>query len=58
MDNFFDLGGDSLRGVAVLASVDAAFGVAAMLDLLFDRPCVAEFAAGIRTLLHERKRDS
>jgi acyl-CoA synthetase (AMP-forming)/AMP-acid ligase II len=58
MDNFFDLGGDSLRGMAVLVSVDAAFGVSATFDLLLDRPCVAEFAAGIRTLLHERKRDS
>jgi len=45
--NFFHLGGDSLRAVRVLASVEAAFGARTELDLLFDHPTVAEFAARI-----------
>ena len=54
MDNFFDLGGDSLRGVALLAGVEAAYGIAAPFDLLLDRPCVADFAAGIKALLDQQ----
>jgi oxalate---CoA ligase len=46
-DNFFDLGGDSLNALRVIAAVDAALGVAVMLDALFDHPTVSEFASAI-----------
>jgi acyl-coenzyme A synthetase/AMP-(fatty) acid ligase/acyl carrier protein len=49
-DNFFHLGGDSLRGMRVLASVEEVFGVTTTLDLLFDHPEVGGFAAAIRAL--------
>jgi acyl-CoA synthetase (AMP-forming)/AMP-acid ligase II/acyl carrier protein len=45
--NFFQLGGDSLGGVRVLAAVEWAFGIRLELDLLFDHPSVAEFAERI-----------
>jgi acyl-CoA synthetase (AMP-forming)/AMP-acid ligase II/acyl carrier protein len=45
--NFFELGGDSLNAVRVLAAVDATLGVAVTLDALFDHPTVLEFAAAI-----------
>jgi acyl carrier protein len=51
-DNFFDLGGDSLSAMNVLAAVDAAFDVSVGLEVLFDHPTVSEFAAAIG----ERKR--
>lgn len=47
-DGFFDLGGDSLRGVRVLALVEERFGVAVTLDVLIDHPGVADFAAALR----------
>jgi acyl carrier protein len=47
-DNFFQLGGDSLNAVRVLAAVESTFGVRLELDTLFDHPSVAEFAAAIR----------
>jgi acyl carrier protein len=50
-DSFFDLGGDSLRGVRVLVRVEQAFGISVSLDLLIDHPSVAEFAAAIRDLV-------
>jgi acyl-CoA synthetase (AMP-forming)/AMP-acid ligase II/acyl carrier protein len=49
-DGFFECGGDSLRGVRVLARVEELFGVSAPLDLLIDHPRVAEFAVAIRAL--------
>jgi oxalate---CoA ligase len=49
-DNFFHLGGDSLRGVRVLASVEEAFGLKISLDHLFDHPTVAAFAGAIGAL--------
>jgi acyl-CoA synthetase (AMP-forming)/AMP-acid ligase II/acyl carrier protein len=50
-DSFFDLGGDSLRGVRVLVRVEQAFSVSVALDLLIDHPSLAEFAAAIRDLI-------
>jgi len=47
-DNFFQLGGDSLNAVRVLAAVESTFGVRLELDTLFDHPSVAEFAAAVR----------
>jgi len=46
-DNFFDLGGDSLRGMRVLTAVEAALGAAVTLDVLFDHPTVLELAAAL-----------
>jgi acyl-CoA synthetase (AMP-forming)/AMP-acid ligase II/acyl carrier protein len=46
-NHFFDLGGDSLRGMRVLAAVDATLGVSVTLEVLFDHPTVSEFAAAI-----------
>jgi oxalate---CoA ligase len=45
--NFFDLGGDSLRGVRVLVSVESLFGISLSLEALFDNPTVAAFASRI-----------
>ena len=47
-DNFFALGGDSLRGAQVVARVNEAFGCNLDVGSLFRRPTVAEFAAEIR----------
>jgi acyl-CoA synthetase (AMP-forming)/AMP-acid ligase II len=44
-DNFFHLGGDSLRGAQVLAQLNAMLGSNLTTALLFRRPTVAEFAA-------------
>ena len=40
-DDFFDLGGDSMTAVALLAHLDEAFGVDLELAVLFDRPTIA-----------------
>lgn len=47
--NFFELGGDSLRGTQVLARVQAAYAVELPLESLFDTPTVAGLAAQIRS---------
>jgi hypothetical protein len=47
-DNFFDLGGDSLRGAQVVNRANAAFGLNLPIESLFRRPTVAEFAAELR----------
>jgi acyl-CoA synthetase (AMP-forming)/AMP-acid ligase II/aryl carrier-like protein len=44
-DNFFQLGGDSLRGAQLLSQFNAALGTRLTTALLFRRPTVAEFAA-------------
>ena len=46
-DNFFVLGGDSLRGARVVSAANAAFGIAATPEMLFYHPTVSEFAAAI-----------
>ena len=46
-DNFFDLGGESLSAMQVLAAVEAALGVPVGLEVLFDHPTVSEFTAAI-----------
>lgn len=43
-DNFFDLGGDSLRGAQLVARANAALGLDLDPTSLFRRPTVAEFA--------------
>ena len=46
-DNFFHLGGDSLRGGQVIAHLNATHGSRITTTHLFRRPTVAEFAAEI-----------
>jgi len=48
-DNFFVLGGDSLRGAQLLARVETRFGVTLTLATLFKRPTPAQIADAIDT---------
>ncbi|HEU4562948.1 MAG TPA: non-ribosomal peptide synthase/polyketide synthase, partial [Longimicrobium sp.] len=48
-DNFFALGGHSLRAVQVVSRVRQALGVEAALGDLFLRPVLADFARGLET---------
>lgn len=45
--NFFEMGGDSLRGTQVLAKLQDVYGVELPLESLFDAPTVAGLAAKI-----------
>jgi hypothetical protein len=45
LDNFFDLGGDSLSGAQVVTRANLALGVNLGVESLFRRPTVAGFAA-------------
>jgi acyl-CoA synthetase (AMP-forming)/AMP-acid ligase II len=47
LDNFFSLGGDSLRAVQVIARVNARFACVLAAPTLFRRPTVLEFAQAI-----------
>lgn len=49
-DNFFQLGGDSLRGAQVVAQVNAERASSIAATLLFRRPTVAEFASALDTV--------
>ncbi len=44
-ENFFELGGDSLRGTQVLARIRETYGIDLPLEALFDAPTVAGLAA-------------
>ena len=57
-DNFFALGGDSLRGGQVIARVRARRGVTLQLLALFRRPTVAEFAREIERMELEPQGDA
>ena len=46
-DNFFEIGGDSLRGAQVTARVNAATGSSLGSDALFRLPIVAHYAAAL-----------
>jgi amino acid adenylation domain-containing protein len=50
-DDFFDLGGDSMTAVGLLAQLHKVFGVDVELASLFDRPTIAGVAAFIDLLL-------
>ncbi len=47
--NFFELGGDSLRGTQVLAKLQDVYGVALPLESLFDAPTAAGLTVQIRS---------
>jgi oxalate---CoA ligase len=46
-DNFFALGGDSLRAMQVTSRVSAGFGLELPIGVVFEQPTVAELAARI-----------
>jgi acyl carrier protein len=50
-DNFFLLGGHSLLGTQLIASIRESFGVELSLRCLFKAPTVAELSAEIENLL-------
>ncbi len=52
-DNLFELGGDSLLAIQLLARVRSVFGVSVHPAVLFKTPTVASLAAQVETLLIE-----
>jgi acyl-CoA synthetase (AMP-forming)/AMP-acid ligase II len=48
-DDFFDLGGDSLRAAEVAAEIGRRLGVVAPVTLVIERPTVASMAAALAT---------
>ncbi|MET9225533.1 amino acid adenylation domain-containing protein [Lentzea sp. NPDC003310] len=50
LDDFFDLGGDSVLGIRVVSRVRARLGVAPSPRLLFDAPTAGAFAAAVAAL--------
>ncbi|WP_052868033.1 non-ribosomal peptide synthetase [Streptomyces niger] len=50
-DTFFELGGDSLVALRTVARLNSLFGTGMSPRALFDRPTVAETAAGIEELI-------
>lgn len=46
-DNYFDLGGDSLRALRVMAEIKRLTGRDASMKLLWDAPTVADFSAAL-----------
>jgi syringomycin synthetase protein SyrE len=46
-DDFFDLGGDSLAAIAILAGIDRLTGRAASLHLLVENPTIARLATAL-----------
>jgi acyl transferase domain-containing protein len=50
-DNFFELGGHSLLATQVVARLHDIFGVRVSLDLIFERPTVAEQASAVEETL-------
>lgn len=49
-DDFFALGGDSLRGIQVLSRLRDAFEIDAPLEALFEHPRLREFVAFVATM--------
>jgi acyl carrier protein len=47
-DDFFELGGDSLKAARVLAAIESAFGIAITFREFFDEPTIAQLGARIR----------
>ena len=55
-DNFFDLGGDSLRGAQVAARLSSLLGIDVGPVALFLRPSVAELAVELDRIRHDPQR--
>ncbi len=51
-DNFFEMGGHSLRAVQVISRVRQVLNIEATLGDLFARPVLADFARGLETAVH------
>jgi tyrocidine synthetase-3 len=49
-DNFFDLGGHSLRATQVVSRIREAFALEVPLQKLFESPCVADLAVALLSL--------
>ncbi|HXY94090.1 MAG TPA: AMP-binding protein [Acidimicrobiia bacterium] len=54
-DDFFELGGDSLAAIELLATIDEQFGVSVPAPVLLEAPTVAQLA---RRLVRRRARDA
>jgi len=52
-DNFFDLGGNSLVAMQLVAAIRSGFGVRLPMRILFDAPTVATMATQIENLQRE-----
>ncbi len=50
LDNFFDLGGHSLRATQVVSRIREAFALEVPLQKLFESPCVADLAVALLSL--------
>jgi acyl carrier protein len=56
-DNFFDLGGHSIKAVQVIAALRSTFGVEAAMRHLFERPTIAGLASIVDVLAIAANRD-
>jgi len=55
-DNFFDLGGDSLRGAQVATRIGSLLGIDVSPILLFLHPSVAELTVELNRIRHDPQR--
>lgn len=47
-DNFFDLGGDSLRAMSLFSRIDKSFQISLPIETIFEHPTVSELARAVR----------
>jgi len=52
IDNFFDIGGNSLLAISVFAKIEAAFNVELGLRIFFDSPRIKDLAETIDFAIH------
>ncbi|MBX3301077.1 MAG: amino acid adenylation domain-containing protein [Nitrospira sp.] len=57
-DDFFALGGDSLRGMQIVGNIQERWQVDLSLDALFDHPSLEEFVAYVQTLPKKMERSA